>query len=322
MREKTLVFFHIPKTAGTTISSIIRPLYSKEECYICSSDNRTHLQGNIDFANLDDEQKRKYKYISGHLELFLLHNIPQDYIAITFLRNPVERIISLYYFILKTETHHLHTRLNESNISLKEFVLGGFWEEVDNGMTRRLSGIGSLVPYGKCNNDMLILAKNNLLGFDFIGIQERFDEFLFLMSKILELKNILYTSKNVGHKSKKYHDIDKDTITVPLSTMINGTMLKPTVKVNFKQAFNDLKVKVIEYQKQQLTNQVTEQANDVVNDVLENVGIKTDSTNVLNDILNDTGIIKTDSTSNGTEDVIKDVLGGLFGGKKKKKKKK
>lgn len=212
MREKTLVFFHIPKTAGTTISSIIRPLYSKEECYICSSDNRTHLQGNIDFANLDDEQKRKYKYISGHLELFLLHNIPQDYIAITFLRNPVERIISLYYFILKTETHHLHTRLNESNISLKEFVLGGFWEEVDNGMTRRLSGIGSLVPYGKCNNDMLILAKNNLLGFDFIGIQERFDEFLFLMSKILELKNILYTSKNVGHKSKKYHDIDKDTI--------------------------------------------------------------------------------------------------------------
>ncbi len=121
----------------------------------------------------------------------------------------------------------------------------------------------------------------------------------------------------------KLTNINKDTITVPLSTVINGTILKPTVKVNFKQALTHLAVKVIEYQKQELTNQATEQVTDAVNEILENNGIKIDSTttNTINDILESTGI-KTDSTSNASDELInqgvKEIF-NIFGNKKKKK---
>jgi hypothetical protein len=111
----------------------------------------------------------------------------------------------------------------------------------------------------------------------------------------------------------KLTNIDKDTIMIPLSTMIDGNMLKPIVKVDFKSAINDLTVKVLEYQKQELTNQATSQVTDAINDVLANNGLDS--------------IIKSpkDSTNNVINDVINggvnDVLDGLFGGKKKKKKK-
>ena len=110
----------------------------------------------------------------------------------------------------------------------------------------------------------------------------------------------------------KLTNIDKDTIRIPLSTMINGTMLKPTVKVDFKSAINNLTLKVIEYQKQELLNQATDQVTDVINDVITNNGLDS--------------IIKLpkDSTNNDINDIINggvnDVLDGLFGGKKKKKK--
>jgi hypothetical protein len=111
----------------------------------------------------------------------------------------------------------------------------------------------------------------------------------------------------------KLTNIDKDTIMIPLSTMIDGNMLKPIVKVNFKSAINDLTVKVLEYQKQELTNQATSQVTDAINDVLTNNGLdsiiklpKDSTNNVINDVINGG---------------VNDVLDGLFGGKKKKKKK-
>ncbi len=111
----------------------------------------------------------------------------------------------------------------------------------------------------------------------------------------------------------KLTNIDKDTIMIPLSTMIDGNMLKPIVKVDFKSAINDLTVKVLEYQKQELTNQATSQVTDAINDVLTNNGLdsiiklpKDSTNNVINDVINGG---------------VNDVLDGLFGGKKKKKKK-
>lgn len=121
----------------------------------------------------------------------------------------------------------------------------------------------------------------------------------------------------------KLTNINKDTISIPLSTIISGSILKPSVKVNYKQAMNSLALKVIEYQKQELTNQVTNevnnQVNDVIDDLLSNTGLggsqtSKDSTN--------TGNSPKDIINEGVKDGVKDVLDNLFGGKKKKKKKK
>ncbi len=106
---------------------------------------------------------------------------------------------------------------------------------------------------------------------------------------------------------------NKDTIKIPLSTSINGTILKPQVQVNFKQAINKLAIKVVKYQKQELQNQVTGKVTDAIGDILSNNGIDS--------ILP----VSKDSTKNPVKDIlnggINDAINGIFGKKKKKKKK-
>lgn len=114
----------------------------------------------------------------------------------------------------------------------------------------------------------------------------------------------------------KLTNVNKDTIMVPLSTIISGSMLKPTVKIDFKQAITDLGVKVLEYQKQELTNQANDKIDTIINDVISNTGL--DSLLPRSkDSLNQN---PKDLINNGIKDGVKDVFEGLFGGKKKKKK--
>jgi len=213
MKVKTIVFLHIPKTGGSTVSNIIKRNFEEDECYICGSRGESQYQSNLNFISLDENQKRKYKFIAGHVELILLQSLPQEHFSFTFLRNPVDRMISMYYYILANEKHHLHEIVSKNRLSIKEFMAAKLWHELDNGMVRRLSGVRDLIPYGQCDSQLLESAKFNLLNnISFFGFLERFDESIFMLSKIVGLKDILYTKKNVTKKKPKRKDIDKDSI--------------------------------------------------------------------------------------------------------------
>ena len=112
----------------------------------------------------------------------------------------------------------------------------------------------------------------------------------------------------------KLTNINKDTIKIPLSTLINGSMLKPNIKVNFKQALNNLALKVMEYQKQELTNQATSQVNNTIDDLLSSTGIDS----ILPTSTDSTHQNPKDIINNGVKDGVKGLLDGLLGGKKKK----
>jgi hypothetical protein len=105
----------------------------------------------------------------------------------------------------------------------------------------------------------------------------------------------------------------KDTIRIPLKTAISGTLLKPIVKIDSKQALKNLSNKIIAYQKEKLSNQATEEVNNAIGDILSNNGLDSiknplDSTKIINpkDIIND-----------GVKEGVKDIL-DIFGKKKKK----
>lgn len=110
-----------------------------------------------------------------------------------------------------------------------------------------------------------------------------------------------YLGKEAVNLLSKLSNMDKNTITVPLSSAINGTLTQPSIKVNFKQAMTNLTSQIVAYQKQQLTNQATDKTKDVINDLLKNNGVKTDS------------------TASGTDKVIEEGVKGLLDlfGKKK-----
>lgn len=91
-RRTTIVFLHIPKTAGQTVLSEIRRVGRKRSV----SPVRVHTEVAAD-ANLP----QGYDVHSGHIDWVDLETLPEDRFAFTIFREPRERIASFYYYLLR-----------------------------------------------------------------------------------------------------------------------------------------------------------------------------------------------------------------------------
>lgn len=182
-----LLYMHIPKTAGSTFSQILSELYQSaaRPCYF---DQPEEI-----LKELAKDENNTIQCIYGHF-LYGLHlHLPRPATYITFLRDPVERVISLYYF-WQTYDHSQQEAL--SKMSLKEFILSDEYSQNSNHQTFYLAG----------GTYDLQLAKDNLQKqFAMVGLTERFDESLFLFQKVLGWPKIKhYVSHNITpHRPRK-----------------------------------------------------------------------------------------------------------------------
>jgi hypothetical protein len=165
-----IVFVHVPKAGGSTFYSILRDVYGLPELYKLSRDAGV-LRA---YSELSASRRSRVRVIYGHVDYGVAGLQAQTAQYITFVRDPVTRAVSLYYYIkhqLNDPLHALATRT-----SLAEFVETSGSSEFDNGMVRRFSGVGDTVAFGECTREMLETAKRNLAQFAFVGLTERFDE--------------------------------------------------------------------------------------------------------------------------------------------------
>ena len=130
------------------------------------------------FSDIDTSQLR---VIWGHISFGIgeLLDFPTTYV--TFVREPVARVVSVHRYIVENPKHPLHEPV--SGMSLEEFVTSEIDDvDVTNGQTRQLFGIADRVP----DQEMLDDAKRNLkVDFAFVGITERFDESVLLLRAAL-----------------------------------------------------------------------------------------------------------------------------------------
>lgn len=211
--SQALIFLHLMKTGGRTLVHILKQNYVKEARFHCSQKPGERLQ---DLRNMSEEQRRSLHLFYGHIEFGLHDILPQPSTYVTLLRHPVERVISHYYYGFFTEKHYTHKLVNTQDISLTDYMKYGM-TELDNGQTRRIAGaISSQIPFGKCTSELLNIAKKNLdEKFFLVGLTERFDEFLLLLGRSLDLHQILYTRSNVNTKkpaSKEITEADRDSV--------------------------------------------------------------------------------------------------------------
>jgi hypothetical protein len=205
MRDRRkLIFLHIPKTAGTTLRTIINWQYPPRTTLIGSGfELRNKLR------NLPEQRRRKIRVLQGHMP-FGLHEYlsgPVDYITI--LRDPVDRVLSTYCFILTRPMHPLYEEVASMNMSLREFVNSERFPQVSNQQTRVISG-------GLRDNfsaQALEAAKSNLsTHFSAVGFTERFDESLVLFKRLLGWRNIYYYKRNVTRDRPRRCEIPNSTI--------------------------------------------------------------------------------------------------------------
>jgi hypothetical protein len=209
-REKSggpLVFVHIPKTGGMTFYSMIREIYKPSELHKINP-----AQESIEkYKSLPQARKDRLKAIYGHMDYGLRDLLPPDSSFITLMRHPVERVISHYHYVRRTENDPLRELALRS--SLHDWVAHCNLEEMDNGQTRRLSGMSQGVGFGECSTEMLIQARSNIArNFALTGITGRYDETYLLMSKMFgwPIKN--YPSINVARRKPEKSDVPAETL--------------------------------------------------------------------------------------------------------------
>lgn len=248
--EKTLIHFHIPRTAGSTLDMIMRRHFPR--------DAFVHLNVTInprcidEFIRLPEKKRGEIRYLDGHMPFGLHAYLPHSSTYVTVLRDPVDRVISEYYGVIQTPVDPLY-RYNEvtsKNMSLADYVLRRVHSDTSRGIsnfqTRCISGVqwGDLLHGSTpAPSNILETAKANLREyFSLVGLSERFDESLILLKRALgwRTKDILYVKQQVGRNRPP-----KDTI--------------GSEAVKLVEDYNELDMQLYEFAKQMFEERISRQ---------------------------------------------------------------
>ncbi len=192
----TVLFLHIPKAGGRSLYKALERNYAANDTYCIGVNTASAMQK---FINLPLQHRARIRLVRGHMPFGLHDHIPRNAVYITLLRDPVERVISHYYYVKRTPEHYLHSDITEHDTGLHDYITSSGCPELDNGQTRLLAGVDDNIPFGELDDTILEKAQNNLhASFAAVGLTERFDETLLLFRKRLRWHALpLYAKQNV-----------------------------------------------------------------------------------------------------------------------------
>ncbi len=193
------LYLHIPKTAGSTLCECIlsqccAPEWYKEEGNYLQAGVYYYPKGFLDpsQASLPETITRvlyrpDLRAVVGHFCFGIHEYIRKPAAYVTVLRNPVERVVSYFH-------HFQHWRSSDQpylgDMSLEDTLLSGKYDELYNGQTRRIAGLG--LDDDRHSPAVLDVAKENLRKhFAVVGVTERFDETILLISRTFRWKKRL-----------------------------------------------------------------------------------------------------------------------------------
>jgi hypothetical protein len=203
--DEAIIFLHIPKAAGSTLNRLIESEYPLSRIY--SVDPSFYRWSWAHLQRLSGKRLRRTRVFKGHM-LFGLHRIlPQPATYITILRDPVDRVLSSYYYMRSYKLQPLYWKFKFENWSLEDFVERS---PRHNLQCKILAGIDYTKP---CTAETCQAAKENLLRhFSVIGLSERFEEALALMKLRFGWKLRRYSSFNVSRRRPGKADVSPSTL--------------------------------------------------------------------------------------------------------------
>jgi hypothetical protein len=206
--EATVIFLHIGKTGGSSLRSLLRRQFRRNEVLEfrapIPTDGRLRREGALEaFAALPQAERVRARLVMAHTPYGIHELIPRPSTYVTMLRDPEKLVVSLYRYIKRTPKHILHDEVLRRDLGLEEFVRSGLSLETDNSQVRALAG-DTTTPFGGCGPQMLELAVRHLdERFSVVGLTERFDESVVLMGRAFGWHRLRYYEANVAPAARE-----------------------------------------------------------------------------------------------------------------------
>lgn len=180
-----LISVHVPKTAGTTFMDILNQIYGQENIYF-------DYQHPSAVKNEPSALPHNFRVIHGHFNILKYDYLHAQAKKIIWLRHPIHVVISLYFYWLHVpidDIYQCHTIVRDVKmlkIKLDEFVEHG---AAKNLISQHIFGL-------KIND------------FDFVGVQEFFQEDLADLQKMLNWSDFRIEEKNTNPNPKYQEELE------------------------------------------------------------------------------------------------------------------
>jgi len=219
-RDRFLLFLHLGRTGGVTLSDIFARNFATEEfLQIDLAETQPSALGTWShtaieraLARLQSPNIAQLRAVWGHFPHGVQACLPKPCSVVTLLRDPVDRVISNY--------HYWNDRVWKSEQTVEQYFLGrGHLLAFDNAMTRVLSGRPAADPPGPSlatteelpplTDEDFEAAANNLAGYLVVGTTDQFDETLVILGSDLcwSLSDLVYTPLNAARSRPLSTDI-------------------------------------------------------------------------------------------------------------------
>lgn len=186
---KRALFLHIQKTAGTSIVDLARGAYGNDNVvshgdYLLGSPDKS-LDKIIVARGHDPEDFHSFPFVSGHFGFDYARTLFADRFSFTFLRDPIERVLSYYYFALTRNPNEYEIYALAQAHSLDEFLKMGLdnpWVKDciwNNQVWQLACGYGNADQKNVkkfSEQELMTLAIEHLDAFSHVGFTETFEQ--------------------------------------------------------------------------------------------------------------------------------------------------
>lgn len=202
----TPIIMHLEHTGGTTMREVVKRQYGDGLYMIFYDDPKSARK----LMESPESARVRYRAYLGHLFYGLHRWVPGESTYLTWLRDPIERIVSGYYFFYRKPRKPNYARYNAGEVSWEEH-LGLPWRSIAQA-GRIAGGDDDLVARYRMNalppNATETALANLERDFALVGLTERYDETLLLMAQRLGwTQPLVYVRLNVGKNRPRFADL-------------------------------------------------------------------------------------------------------------------
>lgn len=235
-----ILFLHIFKTGGTTFNEHVLQHYPEHLRFLCP--NRYYRNKVPRFIPKDISP---YEIVNGPFEFGIDKHTKRKTQYITVLREPVERVLSLYNWSEPLKQNVLLQDIGavgESEVlKLEENRHSGYIDnilELDNGMVRALSGVGYDVGFGKIDEQIYEAALQNLEKCYFFGLTEDYDTFIRMFNHHYNKDLDVSLKENVGVGKRLPSDLsDEERAAIEALNTFDRKLYNHALNVYKKQSY-------------------------------------------------------------------------------------